>query len=161
MEVLVERDFEHEGESYEPGKKVDLPKEVARGAIENGVAKSISGMGIKSTEDFKKRSEEADKQGGSPVHCHFIKLGCNGGTTKIAAKFEFGKRYRFTEDYFKESKNLEWHAEEGEMVTFEGKNLGKASFRGGDGRLVLTPREEAFKKLEDANLSEKASNPES
>lgn len=39
--VLIEENFEYEGETYGPGETVDLPEDVAREAIENGAAKSV------------------------------------------------------------------------------------------------------------------------
>ncbi|KXA89836.1 hypothetical protein AKJ57_04825 [candidate division MSBL1 archaeon SCGC-AAA259A05] len=41
LKVLIEKNFEHEGETYEPGETVDLPDDVARVAIEGGAAKSV------------------------------------------------------------------------------------------------------------------------
>ncbi|KXA96650.1 hypothetical protein AKJ39_04320 [candidate division MSBL1 archaeon SCGC-AAA259J03] len=41
LKVLIEKNFEHEGQTYEPGETVDLPEDVAREAIENGAAKSV------------------------------------------------------------------------------------------------------------------------
>ncbi|KXA90179.1 hypothetical protein AKJ40_01960 [candidate division MSBL1 archaeon SCGC-AAA259M10] len=41
MRILVEKNFEHEGETYEPGETVDLPEEVAERAIEKGAAKKV------------------------------------------------------------------------------------------------------------------------
>ncbi|KXA99552.1 hypothetical protein AKJ40_02865 [candidate division MSBL1 archaeon SCGC-AAA259M10] len=40
MKVLIEKNFEHEGETYEPGQTVDFPEEIAEEAIEKGYAKN-------------------------------------------------------------------------------------------------------------------------
>ncbi|KXA97306.1 hypothetical protein AKJ38_01560 [candidate division MSBL1 archaeon SCGC-AAA259I14] len=40
MKVIIEKNFEHEGETYEPGETVDLPEKTAQKAIEKGVAKN-------------------------------------------------------------------------------------------------------------------------
>ncbi|KXB04620.1 hypothetical protein AKJ49_01880 [candidate division MSBL1 archaeon SCGC-AAA382A03] len=40
MKVIIEKNFEHKGKTYEPGQTVALPEKAAQQAIEKGVAKN-------------------------------------------------------------------------------------------------------------------------
>ncbi|KXA96814.1 hypothetical protein AKJ38_02535, partial [candidate division MSBL1 archaeon SCGC-AAA259I14] len=60
--VIIEKNFEHEGETYEPGQTVDFPEEIAKEAVEKGVAKNAEEiedeMEIKSGDEVDTSSED-------------------------------------------------------------------------------------------------------
>ncbi|KXA96831.1 hypothetical protein AKJ38_02500 [candidate division MSBL1 archaeon SCGC-AAA259I14] len=140
MKVIIEKNFEHEGETYEPGETVDLPEEIAEEAIEKGYAKNAEEIEdeieIEPGSEVDTSSERSEEEG-------FPEEVSMPGEKERKEEGESGVWEELDGELDEQSRSPAWRPEEvGDQLLGEVTRTG----RGPNGRLleVQTPEGEKY-----------------